>query len=168
MTEPIEPMTPEDSSGDVAEVDSDEPQTIEAARKLRSENRSLRTRLRTAESEREAIKTDLEAAVTRLAAAQHSDVERHAETHLLDRTDIWRAQPDMAAFLDEFGAVDQVKVAEAAQQLVAEKPHLARPPKSPPPTDRPLEGLRGGASPAVTPSTPSWQEFIRGHSGQHG
>jgi hypothetical protein len=73
----------------------------------------------------------------------------------------------MGAFLDEFGAVDQAKVTEAAQQLVAERPHLARPPQAPPPTDRPIEGLRRGASPDATPSAPSWQSFIRGHSGRH-
>ena len=83
--------------------------------------------------------------------ADSTDIQRLAAETLLDPTDVWRQQPDMAALLDdEYQSVDPAKVTAAAQQLVTEKPHLARPQNAPPPTDRPIEGLRRGASPDVT------------------
>ena len=137
----------------------DLPQNLDQARKLRSENRALRERVHAAE-------TNLESAVTRLAAAEHAEVLRIAAEHLIDPTDIWSAQPDMRAFYDdEFGQITADKVVATAKELAAAKPHLARPAKSPPPTDRPIEGLRTGAAPEVKPKTPSWSSAIRGTGG---
>jgi len=142
-----------------AEPDDDdsEPQSIEQARKLRSENRSLRSRLR-------AMETDYEGAITRLAALEHAEVERHAGEVLVDPADIWRHQPDLTAFYDdEFHQITRDKVVETAKQLAADKPHLAKPPTAPPPTDRPIEGLRPGArAPEDKPPTPSWASALRG------
>ena len=56
MTEPTEPSPAEPTDADDA-VDDDTPQTIEAARKLRAENKNLRARLK-------AMETDYEAAAT--------------------------------------------------------------------------------------------------------
>lgn len=137
--------------------DDDSPLDLAAARKLRSENKSLRDRLRTTE-------TDLEAAVTRLAAAQHAEVERLAAEHLVDPSDIWRAQPDLAAFTDEeFRSITADRVVETAKALIAEKPHLAKPvTPTAPPTDRPIEGLRSGARPEATPTETTWAQALRG------
>lgn len=154
MTEP----TPEIEAGvpDGTPDDVDEPQTIEQARKLRSENRALRSRLHTAED-------DLASAVTRLAAMEHAEVERIAGEHLVDASDIWRAQPDMQAYYDdEFKTIVGDKVVETAKALAAEKPHLARPQNAPPPTNRPIEGLRSGAAPEDKPPAPSWYTALRG------
>jgi hypothetical protein len=88
MTEPNEPTpAPVEPTEPVDDTDDAEPQTIEQARKLRSENRSLRSRLH-------ALETDYEGAVTRLAAMEHAEVERHAAEVLVDPSDVWRAQPD--------------------------------------------------------------------------
>jgi hypothetical protein len=127
------------------------PQNLDQARKLRSENKALRERAQTAE--------------TRLAAAHHADVERIAGEILIDPTDVWTAQPDMSAFYDdEFGQITADKVVAVAKELAAAKPHLAKPPSAPPPTDRPIEGLRPGAAPEVKTTTPSWSSAIRGTS----
>ena len=128
----------------------------EEVRKLRKENANYRTKYREAA-------TDLEAAASQLGAMRHAEIERLAGETLREASDVWQAQPDPAAFLDEeYGTVDPAKVAEAAQSLITEKPHYAadfRVP--PPPSDRPIEGLRAGASPTQgQPTQPSWRDVI--------
>jgi hypothetical protein len=79
-------------------------------------------------------------------------------------SDVWQAQSDPDAFLDEeYGTVDAAKVAEAAQSLTEQKPHYAADKRvAPPPSDRPIEGLRGGATPAdFKKAQPSWADAIR-------
>lgn len=165
MTEPIEP-TPTDPAPEPPPDDDAGPQTLDHARKLRSEARNLRERLHATETERDELKTDREALITRLAAAERADVLRIAADYLVDPTDIWSAQSDMAAFYDEnFEQITADKVVAAAKELVTAKPHLARPNDAPPPTDRPLEGLRGGAVPEAKPKAPTWSEAIRGAGG---
>lgn len=168
MTEPAPtepradlPEADQDQLADTSAISDDtaEPQTLEQAKKLRSEARNLRARLH-------ATETDLESAVTRLAASDRREAERHAATILVDPTDIWTAQPDMKAFYDDqYQDIVADKVIAAAKELAAAKPHLARPVSAPPPTDRPIEGLRGGAAPEVKPKTPTWSSAIRGTGG---
>jgi hypothetical protein len=138
-TEPNEPTpAPVD---DVDEHDDvDEPQTIEQARKLRAENRSLRNRLR-------ALEEEYGAASAVLSAMQLAEVKRVAAEVLHDPDDLLAHQPDMAQYFDdEFTSmISADKVTERAKELIAGKPHLAKPPTAPPPTDRPIESLRPGA-----------------------
>jgi hypothetical protein len=124
--------------------------------KLRKENASWRTKYREAA-------TDLEAAASQLGAMRHAEIERLAAEHLKAPADVWQAQPDAAAFLDdEYGTVDPAKVAEVAQSLVTEKPHYAADKRvAPPPSDRPVESLRSGAiASGEKPTQPSWRDVI--------
>ena len=82
---------------------------------------------------------------------------------LVEGQDIWRAQPDMDAFIDEqFHEITRDRVVETAKQLASEKPHLARPNVSPPPSQQPIESLRPGASPEVKPKPTTWAGALRG------
>jgi hypothetical protein len=149
MTEPID-TTPPSPTAMPAHLPGTEPADTETATKLdesgwdpaavteiralRRENANWRTKYREAEQ-------DMESAVSRLNAMQHAEVERIASQHLLDPGDIWRTGADVD-FSNELGELDAGKVAEAAQSLIADRPHLARPTIAPPPTNRPVEGLR--------------------------
>lgn len=155
MTEPHNTPEPEATPADSLEL----PENLEAAKKLRSENKMLRERLRSLES-------DHEAAVSRLEAMRHSEVQRVAAEHLVDSSDIWSAPNGLDDVTDEFGQVDPAKVAEAAKSLTAVKPHLGKdynPAPAKPPTDRPIEGLRTG-SPGQKPVEPSWANAIQGRA----
>ena len=59
----------------------------------------------------------------------------------------------MSAYVDdEFaGMVNADKVVEKVKQLIRDKPHLGKQLSSPPPTNRPIEGLRSGAAPPAEP-----------------
>ena len=161
MTEPIETPTPTggdaavDTSAPEPEAD-DGPMTLAEAKKLRRENQSLRTRLHESEEQ-------IGAAAAREAARDRAEVERIAAEHLIDATDIWRAQPDLAAYYDsEFHEITKDRVVETAKALAAEKPHLAKPNTAPPPTDRPIEGLRTGSAPEPKQESFSWSSALRG------
>ncbi|BDB45385.1 MULTISPECIES: hypothetical protein [Mycobacterium] len=152
--------TPDTSPGvDHGDDSLDLPQNLEAAKRLRSENRNLRERLRTLES-------DYEAAVTRYDAMQMNEVQRVAAEHLIDPADIWTTGKD---FYDEYGMPDPEKIATAATTLLTEKPHLGTnyKPTPAPPSDRPIEGLRPGATPSdYTPEPqPTWSEAISSRVG---
>jgi len=153
MTEPNEPTTPPEPVDDVV----DEPLTLAEARKLRRESAGLRRRLHDAEEQ-------IGAEAARETAHQRAEVERIAAEHLVDASDIWRAQPDLSAYCDEeFHEITRDRVVETAKALAAEKPHLARPQQiSPPPTSRPIEGLKSGAMPDEKPAPVGWSAVIRG------
>ena len=135
-----------------------DPAAIGEIRKLRRESQRLRERLRTAE-------TETERAVTQAEALRHREVERIAAEHLVDPSDVWSTGTD---FTDpETGELDLGLVVEAAKSLTADKPHLARPSTAPPPSDRPVEGLRAGATPTGQSNPkPSWQSVIRPRTSQ--
>ena len=135
--------------------DADDFTDLHAARKIRSENKNLRGRLRDAESERDGLQAVVDGfrrgEVERLAAA-----ELHDARDLLDRHEV-------GEFLDESGNVDPGKVSAAARALTTERPHMAAPPVvTAPPTDRPIEGLTPGASPQRTPQETTWHSFLGG------
>jgi hypothetical protein len=157
MTEPTTPHVPTPAAmpAHVPERVSDDslelPQNLEAAKKLRNENKNLRERLR-------ALEGDYEAAVTRLEAVRHNEIQRVAADHLVDPADIWSAPADLDALTDEYGVVDVAKVTAAAEALLADKPHLGTNyrPVVKPPTDRPIESLRPGASAPEQKSETTW------------
>jgi hypothetical protein len=86
---------------------------------------------------RKAAERRAQAADDRVQALQRSEVERVAGAAadgykpLADPSDLWRAdQADLAAMLDEHGAVDPSKVREAVGRVVSAKPHWAlQPPR---------------------------------------
>ena len=163
MTEPMpevaeEPAPELIAHGQETEPDDDEldPRARAAMQKLRRENQSLRTRMHEYEE-------TLGAAAARETARDRAEVERIASEHLVEAADIWRAQPDIQAFYDdEFHQITRDRVVETAKALVAEKPHLARPNTAPPPSDRPIEGLRPGARAEEKPQPVTWSSALRG------
>ncbi|MCQ4365833.1 hypothetical protein KQR54_32990 [Mycobacterium gordonae] len=155
MTE-IPGPTPAAEITEPADDSLDLPHNLEAARKLRGENRNLRERLRTLEG-------DFERAITRLDALQTAEVQRVAAEHLVDGTDIWTGPAALSDFLDEYGVPDAAKVADAAKAITENKPHLAKAaPVSRPPSDRPVESLRPGATPSdfKPDPQPTWGSAI--------
>jgi hypothetical protein len=143
MTEPTpEPETPPEPQP----APDDEPMTVSEARKLRRESASLRARLHEAEEQ-------LGAAAAVLSAYQLNEVRRIAGETLVDPDDLITRQPDMSAYIDEqfAGLVNADRVTEQAKALIAQRPHLAKPSAGPPPTDRPIEGLRSGTRPEEPP-----------------
>ena len=151
--------------GEVSEVDdvSDDdldPRIRAYVAKLKREAQGLRSKLRDAEeiagaaSARETVHTREQVAAAAAAAG------------LIDGHDLFIAHPDPNEFLDEqFRDVVGDRVAEATQALLARKPYLGRAVGAPP-TDRPLESLRPGASPEPKqPTTPSWSAALHGLGG---
>jgi hypothetical protein len=95
---------------------------------------------RALEQERKARKSAerrAQAADDRVQALQRAEIERVAGQAadgykpLADPSDLWRADSvDLAAMLDEHGAVDAQKVRETAGRIIQTKPHWAlQPPR---------------------------------------
>jgi hypothetical protein len=149
----VEPTTEEPAP--LGEDDVELPKDLEAARKLRNEARTLRQRNRELEEVNERL-------LTQAQAAQRREIERTAAEVLVDPADVWRIDPDTQQtwFDTEFGEIVPDAVRDAARALAESKPHLARPNTAPPPTDRPLEGLRGGASPEVKKTETTWASAL--------
>ena len=141
MTEPTPDETvPDDTSVDEVDDSTLDPRARDALRKARNEARNLRTRLRESESTHE---SDL----ARLAAHERSVIEQAVKAAgFYDASDFLALHPDTSDFVDEFHEVVPDRVAEAAKAILDAKPYLGRP-VGPPPTDRPIEGLRSGALP---------------------
>lgn len=173
MTDPIEP-TPEDTATwsqepepeplPQGEEDSDAPDDAELddrtrayVAKLKREAQGLRTKLRDAE-EIAGAAAARETVHTREAVAAAA-----AQAGLIDGNDLFIAHPDPNEFLDEqFREVVGDRVAEATKALLATKPYLGRT-RGTPPSDRPIEGLRPGASPQQQqPKTSTWSEALHG------
>lgn len=163
MTEPAEAPTdnptpdvaqnyaPAEAADDSLEL----PQNLDQARNLRSENKNLRLRMKAAEEA-------LEQTSTRLTAMQRYEVERLAGADLIDPADVWTANPDVGGFLTDDGTVDTQRVADAAQAITTAKPHLAVEKKTPPPpSNRPIESLKRGASAHDPSPQPTWADAIR-------
>lgn len=155
MTEPIDAPPADEAPAESTDDSLDLPQNLDQARNLRSENKNLRLRMKAAEEA-------LEQTSTRLTAMQRYEVERIAGTDLIDPADVWTANPDVGGFLADDGTVDAQRVAEAAQSITSAKPHLAAEKKvAPPPSNRPVEGLRSGVRPDGQTSQPTWAGAIR-------
>jgi hypothetical protein len=134
--------------------------TVAALKKLRSEAKGLRDRMHVKDEEIGRLSAQL-------LAHQRADAERIASEQLLDGTDLWRhaSEETQQQFVDEqFAEVIPDAVRDAAAAIVEARPHLGRPATAPPPTDRPVEGLRSGALPETKPpSAPTWAGAIRGY-----
>ncbi|KDF01934.1 hypothetical protein Y900_024145 [Mycolicibacterium aromaticivorans JS19b1 = JCM 16368] len=123
-------------------------------RRARNEARNLRGRLRDTETERDALTAVVD-------GLRRSEVQRLAAAELADARDLLDRHA-VADFLDEAGHVDPAKVSAAARALIADRPHTAAPPVvTAPPTNRPLESLRPGASPEMQPQETTWASALR-------
>ena len=140
---------------DVSDDELD-PRTKAYVAKLRREAQSLRSKLRDAE-EIAGAASARETVHTREAVAQAA-----AAAGLIDGNDLFTVHsPD--EFVDEqFKEVVGDKVAEATRALLARKPYLGRPVGAPP-SQRPVEGLRPGASPEPQQEkATSWSAALHG------
>ena len=163
MTESPEPTQAPDEQSSLSDetieaaADDEQVTDMRAVKRLRAENARLRHRLREAEENRGA-------AEARLDAMRRAEVERLAGEVLVDGSDLYRHGVDEQALFDEeFGEIVPDAVRDAARAIAEQRPHLARPPQGKPPTDRPVEGLRPGASPEpAKPTAPSWAQALRG------
>ena len=166
MTEPIEPA-PESDNADselddtaIDEAADDEPiRDMAAVKRLRQEAQRLRHLLREEQANRQ---SEQASALARIAEYEKREIEQAAAQVLIDPQDVMRytSAEEQAAFNDEFGAIVADTVVEAAKRLAAQRPHLAKTQR--PPTDRPLEGLRGGASPEQQARPITWAQALRG------
>ena len=171
MTEPIAEVAKQEEPTPLGEQDSVEnppadeisdneldPRARKAMAKLRNEAATNRIRAQEAEAKVAA----LEGATARLAALEHAEIERVAAEQLIDAGDVWRIDPDtqQSWYDQEFKQLQPDKVRESIETLVAAKPHLARA-ATPPPSARPIEGLRPGASPEHKEKAITWNSALR-------
>ena len=78
----------------------------------------------------------------------------------IDGEDVWRIRPMSNRVGRREVQLQPDRVREAVQALAQSKPHLAKA-ATPPPTDRPVEGLRAGASPEPRKTEVAWQSVLR-------
>ena len=160
---PQVPSSPESATApepdDVADDELD-PRTAAYVAKLKRECQQQRARARDAEEQLGAVSARVDVQ-TREQVAQAA-----AQAGLIDGNDLFLAHPDPNEFLDEqFRDVVEGKVRDATEKLLESKPYLGRT-TGRPPTDRPLESLRPGASPEPkAPKTPSWSQALHGTGG---
>ncbi|MGW4325444.1 MULTISPECIES: hypothetical protein [Nocardia] len=121
---------------------------------LRKENASWRTKYREAEpivqahtEAQEAAKTEVQRATERAAAAEAAAAQREAELNVL-RAASKHGIPEEDHDLLGSGTPEELDA--RAARLAARYPSSATP-TPPPPSDRPVEGLRPGASPTPPP-----------------
>lgn len=148
----------DDDTAPEPEPDDDllDPRARAALQKARREAAGLRARLREAEE-------TIGAAAARATVHHKVAIEAAAaQAGFIDPTDFTLAHPDPSPFLDEqFQEIVGDRVKEAAETLLRAKPHLRRP-VGPPPSDRPVEGLRSGARAEETPKVTTWAQALHG------
>ena len=151
-------QTPADMPTTATQPERDDLHDFERAKQLRAENKGLRARAKGAEDQL----TSLQA---RVESMQRDEITRIAGDYLRDGTDIFTGGASVADFLDDDGDVDRDVVGASTAELVAERPHWAKGyAGDKPPTDRPIEGLKPGATPTgYTPPGLSWRDVI-GHA----
>jgi hypothetical protein len=158
---------PEPQADDEAVDDSLlDARTREVLSKARREAANLRRRLHDAEqraAQVDELQEQLGAAAAREGARDKAEAERIAAESLIDPTDLWAQSADVQRFYDdEFASIVPDKVREATAAIVKAKPHLARPQTAPPPSNRPIEGLRSGARPAEETKPITWASALHG------
>ena len=152
MTEPTPGEQSPPESGEQSPPESGE-LDLEAVRKLRSENRNLRSRLRIAEEGQEAN-------LAFRAMHERNVIETAARNAgFIDPDDFIALHPDGSDLVDELDQVVEDKVAAAARAVLERKPYLGRSLR--PPTDRPVESLRSTYEPEKKPAA-SWAQVLRG------
>ena len=155
---PADPLAPPVAPAELASpaelpVEPAAPKSLEdyeaMVRKLRDENASWRTKLRDAEpilqahaEAEEAAKTEVQRANERAAEAERIAAERESQLNVL-RAAAKHGIPEED--YDLLGSGTPEELDARAARLAARYPSSTAP--TPPPSDRPVEGLRPGASP---------------------
>ena len=125
------------------------PELDEAMRKMRSENHELRTRLKAAEplakqaqEAADAKKDGEQKAIERAQAAEKREQETLEGYARLELAVQYHIEPED---IDLIGSGTREEMDSRAQRIAAKNAAAMK--AAPPPTDRPVEGLRPGASP---------------------
>lgn len=143
-------ISPEQPQGETTpegvEPDMDETPKEEAAdeqdprlSKARNEAKSLRSRLRDAEAERDGLRSSLN-------QFNHADASVIASEYLTDAADLFRGGVELADLLADDGTVDDDLVHEAARRVASEHPNWT--------PNRAITALQPGTSPSE--SAKSW------------
>ena len=136
---PAPPAPPVDYDDDDDDFDDELPRNLNQARKLRKENRNLRMRAQENEQYRDQYE-QAQAALNRYQAASKYGI----------------SDPQSIALLGSGSPEDMERnaahIAALVSQQAAAAP-VASQPVTPPPSNRPVEGLRPGASPEPPPAS---------------
>ena len=114
-----------------------------------------RRQLRETQGERDAL-------VEQVNALRRAQINRHAADVLTDHNDLW-LDPAITVddMLDDTGNVDPGKVSDVLRGVIDRHPSWQAQKVTPPPTMRPTEQLRGGATPSDQPARQtSWSSFL--------
>lgn len=110
---------PSPATGPSADALTDrDPPSWDEVRSLRTEAKNHRLARRAAESERDALRG-------RVDAHDRSDVERQLADRLAAPGDIWLAV-QLADLRDEDGQLDQEKINDRTEQVLADRPHWSK------------------------------------------
>jgi hypothetical protein len=97
------------------------PEATDDLAALRREAAGYRRRLREAESERDALREQVD-------ARDRADAERLASKAMASGADLWVAGVELASLRDEDGALDPQRVESAAAEVIKSHPHRKAPP----------------------------------------
>lgn len=148
-TEPAETdaVDTEATTTDVDTDPADDTDGQDPAAKARREAKSLRDRLRTTESERDTMSSQL-------AALRIAEVHRLAGEHLARGADLTEVgQVVVSDLLDENGIVSAALVAEAAERLTEDRRYLSR--------KRFQGSADGGAKGGPVGTSPTWSDALK-------
>lgn len=139
------------------EIEREDPADLAHVRKLRSENKNLRERAKTAEDQLGTLNAQVE-------SFRRSEIERIAATVLADPKDLWLGEVTPNDFLDDNGTLDAERVSAHVNDIAQQRPHwtLGNQQQLAPPSNRPVETLRAGATPLNYPreAPPTWSSVL--------
>lgn len=128
---------------------TDREKDLEHVQNLRKENKSLRDRLKAAEpllkkaqEVEESTKTEVQKAIERAEKAERAMTERDIDFARMEMAVTHHIPPDD---IDLIGSGTREEMEARAKRVAAKNAAAMK--ASPPPTDRPVEGLRPGATP---------------------
>jgi hypothetical protein len=131
--EPVGDVSERDAASYDAEVKS-----------LRAEAKRHRLAQRAAESERDTLRT-------RVDAQDRREVERIAGDHMQNAADIWLTT-QIGDLRDEEGEIDREKINERVEQLLSDRPHWRKP-------NGPAPGFSSGVRQPLKPARTIGQAF---------
>lgn len=156
-TKTTDTTTETTSSADPAATNAEEPAAENAGdgNETGREAAKWRRKLRDVEAERDGLAAQLEETQRRLLA---SELDR-LPVKLADPGDLERFGTPIGELVDEAGAIDAEKVAAAVAGLLDERPYLAAPKATPPPSQKAKPDLKGGSDPTTSVGL-SWGDVL--------
>lgn len=152
MTDTIEPRPRSQIDADGVSPDSGTPGTPDGDTGAQRPNKEAKYR-----TERNTAREELAAANARIERMQRAEVERIANEHLAQGSDLLGITGnELAAYVNEStGTVDADRIREDARVLIQERPGLSRHV----PAFDPTQGT--GGPPKATEAAPSWESLFK-------